>query len=196
MRRTMETDGVDEPVERFRALYEAHYGDVLAYCRRRAPDVAEDAVAETFTVAWRRLDDVPPGHEARLWLYGTARRVLANQHRSGRRADRLHLRLVRAARPAAEWPADEIDRSDVEPVMAALSTLKPDDQEVLRLVAWEELSHADAAVVLGCSVNAVAIRVHRARERLEEAIRQDRPKGAGPPGHVSGEGTTRKEDDR
>lgn len=178
-------------------MYQANYDDVLAYCRRRTAGIApaDDAVADTFTVAWRRLVDVPPGHETRLWLFGTARRVLANQHRTGHRDDRLRLRLVGTSERPEEWPGEIIDESDLQPVVRALNTLKPDDQEVLRLIAWEELSHADAAVVLGCSANAVAIRVHRARQRLERAM--EKLKAVDRTGHALEQRTaTRKEDDR
>jgi hypothetical protein len=86
--------------DRFQALYEANYHRVLGYALRRADrDDAADVVAETFLVAWRRLDDVPSGEVARLWLYGTARRVLANQQRGKRRRERLTQRLQAKQEP-------------------------------------------------------------------------------------------------
>lgn len=189
-----DTDSPD-PVERFRALYQEHYQDVHAYCRRRShgAGAADDAVADTFTVAWRRLADVPAGDAARLWLFGTARRVLANQHRSARRSDRLRLRLVSTHERLAEWATDPVDASDVQPVVVALATLRPDDQEVLRLIAWEELSHAEAAVVLGCSTNAVAIRLHRARHRLTHAMDDRKPNDRS--GHALRRGTESRRED-
>src|SRR3954452_6184076 len=91
---------------RFRRLYKEHGREILAYALRRA-DGAEDAadvVAETFLVAWRRLEDVPPGAQARLWLYGVARRALAHQRRGGRRSGRGGGR--RGARPGRPRPPD------------------------------------------------------------------------------------------
>jgi RNA polymerase sigma-70 factor (ECF subfamily) len=72
------------PEERFRQLYDLHAGLVLAYFKRRTDsETAQDCTAETFLVAWRRIDAVPD--EALPWLYGVARRVLQNQGRRGRR---------------------------------------------------------------------------------------------------------------
>lgn len=191
---------------RFGEIFEAHFADVRSYCRRRVPTAdADDAVAETFTIAWRRLDDVPAGDEARLWLFGTARRVLANRHRSVARAQRLHLRLVTNDAPGhSSAPEDFVVDDDVVDVRRALETLSDGDQEVLRLLAWEELSHAEAASVLGCSVNAVGIRAHRARERLSAALRPTvgddssrEAKGSASTGHVRDrQARTTSEEDR
>jgi len=156
---------------RFDALFEDCHRPLLAYAARRSPTLAdaEDAVAETFIVAWRRLDDVPAGDDAVPWLYGVARRTLANQRRGLRRRARLAARLEQDAHTtplstgAPSSPAGDA-------ALAALVRLSASDQELLRLVAWEELSHAEIATVLGISVNAVAIRLHRARARFAQAF--------------------------
>lgn len=163
--------------EAFRTLFDTNYADIDRYCRRRAPDArAADAVSETFLIVWRRFDDLPSGPDARLWLYGTARNVLANLHRSQTRQERLHRRMVDeptrltlAVENASQDPAAVVI-GEPSPVIDAMATLSPDDQEVLALIAWEGLTHAEAAVVLGCSTNAVGIRMHRARHRLADAI--------------------------
>lgn len=64
--------------DQFREVYDRHYAAVVGYALRRADsrDDAADVVAETFLIAWRRLDDLPGGDDALLWLYATARRVL------------------------------------------------------------------------------------------------------------------------
>lgn len=158
----------DDRVARFGAIYDANYADIDAYCRRRTAQAqAADAVSETFLTAWRRFDDMPTGESARLWLFGVARRVIANQQRSTNRRDRLHLRLVDQPHTTAA-PADA--HLDAEPVVEALASLSTDDAEVLRLVAWEGLSHAEAGVVLDCTANAIGVRVHRARQRLARAL--------------------------
>jgi RNA polymerase sigma-70 factor (ECF subfamily) len=144
----------------FRALFEAHYGHVQAYARRRVtePADADDVVAETFTIAWRRFHEMP--EEPLPWLYGVARRVLANQRRGRARWLNLIDRLRRE-------PADIATPGDPgEPVRVALARLKPADQEVLRLSAWEGLTHAQIGQVLGITANAAAIRVHRAKKQL------------------------------
>src|SRR4029453_17485333 len=101
--------GHDSPVDakrRFDELFAQHRSDIVAYCRWRAAAAsdAEDAVAEVFLTAWRRLNRIPERDAARVWLYATARRVLANQHRSRRRRLALSERLVEAASASSDWP--------------------------------------------------------------------------------------------
>ncbi|GAA0432904.1 DNA-directed RNA polymerase sigma-70 factor [Acrocarpospora corrugata] len=154
--------------ERFDELYHAHYPDLLAYVRRRteSPDDAADALAETFTTAWRRIDELPPGSEGRLWLYGVARRVLANQRRGESRrsalADRLRAELT-------VWDEDA-PPTDQGAVRAAFGRLSAADRELLSLVSWEGLSAPEIATVVGCSRGAVRLRLHRARKRLAREL--------------------------
>jgi RNA polymerase sigma factor (sigma-70 family) len=169
----------DERRRRFEAIYTVNCGPILGYALRRTGngDDAADVVAETFLTAWRRLDDVPSGDEARLWLYGVARRVLANHHRGERRktelADRLKADLAVTYRPP-EYAGPLAD------IAAALASLAGNDRELLALVAWEGLDHAEIASVLQCSRNAVRIRLHRARSRFAAALssQQDQPRPA------------------
>ena len=154
---------------RFRTLYQEQYGPVQAYAVRRteSPEDAADVVAETFMITWRRLDDVPGPPEDRLWLYGVARRVVAGRLRSARRRSSL-LALLAAGPDPDSAVTSSPPVSDQ--VLEAVARLRPAEREALRLVIWEQLSHAEAAQVLGCSVNAVAIRVHRAKRRLRTAL--------------------------
>ena len=86
--------------DRFEELFREHYRAVRGYAPRRASgDLAQDAVSETFLVAWRRLDDVPA--DPLPWLYGVARRVLANQRRSIYRGSALERRLAATAGASA-----------------------------------------------------------------------------------------------
>jgi RNA polymerase sigma factor (sigma-70 family) len=147
----------------FAELVRAHERAVLAYALRRTRTSAdaEDVAAETWAIAWRRRETLPV--DTLPWLFATARRVLANQHRGGRRRLALLERLRgRAPEMAAETRLGEPEG----PVTRALERLRPDDAELLRLVAWEELDHARIAAVLGISPNAVAVRLHRARARF------------------------------
>lgn len=159
--------------ERFRSLFRAHYQAIVAYAARRSAVPGadqDDIVAETFAIAWRRRASLPSGREL-PWLYGIAARVLANQRRSQRRALRLHERLrifTRVRHASAEDEAAA--RAELGAVAAAFASLREPDAEVLRLAAWEGLSASEIAVVLGCSANAAAIRLHRARKRLADEV--------------------------
>jgi RNA polymerase sigma factor (sigma-70 family) len=157
--------------ERFRRLFNAAYRPLLAYALRRAESAAdaEEIVAETFLVAWRRKRDLPSGDDAIPWLYGIARRVLANQHRSRARRRAIE----RLLRPLARVAGEPDDRAPVRAVVAAAQRLPAADQEVLRLAAWEDLSHAQIAVALGCTENAAALRLHRARKRLRAELMKE-----------------------
>jgi RNA polymerase sigma-70 factor, ECF subfamily len=157
---------------RFDALFTAHQRHVLAYAMRRtgAWADAEDVAAETFTIAWRKFEAIPVA-EPLPWLYAVARRVLANHHRGNGRRERLAA-LLRVEDVATPIRAGE-DHDG--PAFAALGSLSPADQEVLRLVAWEELGNQGIAAVLGITPNAVAIRLHRARARFAEALSRMTP---------------------
>jgi RNA polymerase sigma factor (sigma-70 family) len=161
------------PLARFHALFTAHRRHVLAYAMRRTPTPAdaEDVAAETFTIAWRKFDAVP-ATEPLPWLYGVARRVLANHRRGVGRRERLAA-LLRVEDVATPMRAGE-DRDG--PAFAALASLSPADQEILRLLAWEELGNQQIAAVLGLTPNAVAIRLHRARARFADALARESPK--------------------
>ena len=150
--------------ERFEGLFRENYAAVRAYAVRRAsPEAAQDVVAETFLVAWRRLDDVPA--DALPWLYGVARRVLANQRRSADRGEALERRLAIAAAPVGALdPGDTA--GDNELMRLALGRLSEPSREALMLVAWHGLTGARAARAAGCSRGAFAVRLHRARGRL------------------------------
>lgn len=161
-------------VPAFEALFERHAPAVLAYARRRLRNEAdaEDVVAETFGVAWRRFDRAPTPEDVLPWLLAIARRVLANHHRSTDRWSRLKTRL--RVEPRHEPAHHDTDT----PALEALARLRPEDLELLRLLAWEGLSQAEAGAVLGISENAVAIRLHRARKRF--AVDLARLKGSDP----------------
>lgn len=169
--------------QRFRSFYAAHFDALLAYAVRRVPQPqdAADVVADAFLVAWRRIDELPPGDEARLWLYGVARKVVFNLRRSRQRRDRLGLRLRHELSNATTAdPAGEVTERIA--MRAALSRLGELDREVLTLTVWEELEPREIAQVLGVSAQTVRTRLSRARGRLREQIGND----LGAVGHVRG----------
>lgn len=165
----------DDAQTRFRRLFDEAERDLLGYALRRVqrPEDAADVVAETFLVAWRRLDDVPAGPEARLWLYGVARRQLANQRRGQLRrsqlADRLRDELPGAVAAAAAAAQDGEDER-VAAVRGALGRLGDADRELLALSSWEGLSPAQIAVVLELPAVTLRSRLHRARRRLRAEL--------------------------
>jgi RNA polymerase sigma-70 factor, ECF subfamily len=190
---------------RFAALYQAYYRPILAYAVRRvAPgEDAADVVADVFTTAWRRIAELPGPPADRLWLYGVAQRVLAGRRRSARRLGHLtaRLRADLGTRPPDQLAPDQLAPDQLAPdqpglrdaaadrLIAALDRLTPREREALQLILWEQLSHAEAAQVLGCSANAVTIRVHRAKARLRTELaspplaspRRSGPRRSGPP---------------
>ena len=161
-----------EAVERFEQLYQAHYRKIVAYARRRTYsfDDADDVAAATFAVAWRRLDDLVGADEPLAWLYGVAYRTVLSQRRSVKRTTKL------AEKAAAQYsdPVESIEstvetRDQLVRAREAAETLSENDQEILRLVGWEERSHAEIAEILGISRVLVRTRLLRARRRLQTA---------------------------
>jgi RNA polymerase sigma-70 factor (ECF subfamily) len=149
--------------DRFERLYTELMPRVLGYALRRTDaEEARDVVAETFTIAWRRLERIPDTHEALPWLLVTARNVVSNRRR--------------AARPVAAAGPVAVERDHAEDVVAALTLvaafnrLGERDRETLALVAWDGLDPAEAARVAGCSTATFSVRLHRARRRLEDLL--------------------------
>jgi len=161
-------------------MYEENYDAMRDYCLRRLPsDDANDALAETFLVAWRRLDDVPTGEQARLWLFGVARRVVSTTQRGNRRRFRLTAKSMAQADTGAVTIDTEtvvVRRSEDARLLQAIGTLRPSDQELIRLKAWEELSHSDIGEVLGISSHAVDMRLNRALKKVGKVMRPSKLK--------------------
>jgi RNA polymerase sigma factor (sigma-70 family) len=158
-----------DPRVRFDALFDACSVDVAAYCHWRAESAedADDAASEVFLVAGRRLEDVPSGDAARVWLYATARRVMANQRRSRRRLEAVRERM---AREIHRWPHAPLTYPEHTLVHSALANLGPRDREILLLAEWEGLTAAEIAEVMGCLAVTARGRLHRARRRFREVF--------------------------
>ncbi|MFI5042645.1 MAG: RNA polymerase sigma factor [Acidimicrobiales bacterium] len=155
--------------ERFNRLVREHGDAVHRYLRRRygggdATDV-EDLLADVMTIAWRRLDDVPPDAEL-PWLYGVAKRRLSNARTRRTRRDRIIAPLrPKGAAPAAE----DVALADLS-LREALASLPDKEREALTLTAWEGLGPEELAQALGVSVNAAAIRLSKAKTKLLELL--------------------------
>lgn len=158
-------EGAELQVDR---LYELHAASVLAFAIRRAPDVAsaEDVMAETFAIAWRRREVLP--EQELPWLYSIALNVLSNQRRSRGRRFRLLGKIQQEVVPFGRDPAEMVEGRDA--IRAAFQALSEGQREVIRLAFWEDLSPDEAAAVLGCSPGAYRVRLHRARAALAKHL--------------------------
>jgi RNA polymerase sigma-70 factor, ECF subfamily len=154
-------------VERFEAIYREHFGSIDAYARRRLPARADDVVAETFLVAWRRLEHVP--EDALPWLYGVARRVVSDCRRNSRRQDAVAERLGGVHMPETSERGQGQGQGQGQ-LQAALARLSERDRELLLLIYWEDLEPRRAAQALGCSRATVATRLWRAHRRLRNEL--------------------------
>jgi RNA polymerase sigma factor (sigma-70 family) len=160
---------------RFEALYAETRVAILGYLMRRSsdPSDAADLLGEVYLTAWRRLDDVPRGDEGRLWLFGVARRMLAN-HRRHLAVQRNLAETLRGALRTVATNAATVDPAvsdGPDPVVVAcVGSLRPADREVIELSAWENLTPAEIAQVLGVKDGTVRVRLHRARAALREAL--------------------------
>lgn len=156
---------------KLRSAFDAHYEAISRYCHRRLPaSDANDAAAQVFAVAWRKIDQMPDRETALPWLYGVARYEVSSFRRTSRRRRNLQEKLDGQA-----WHPDPgpemvvVRRTEQSELMVALGTLRSGDQEVLRLRALEGLSMNEMAVALGCSVEAAKKRSLRAMRRLQRA---------------------------
>jgi RNA polymerase sigma-70 factor (ECF subfamily) len=162
------TDGARR--ERFEAAYRELYAPICGYTLRRVhePEDAAEVIAETFATLWRRFDGCPQGAELRPWLFGVARRIVANQRRGDRRrsalSERLGKNLDRGTFETTDLPDDS------GPLARAFASLSEADRELLSLVAWEGLTREELAIALGTSRAVVRLRLHRASKRLRSAL--------------------------
>ena len=173
---------------RFLDAYNRFHPQVYAYCRRRTTaEMVEDAVADTFLTAWRKSNAIPPGDEALPWLYGVAYRVLTHQWRSASRRFRLSRKLASLGATAISLPEDVmVMRQESRQLLNALGALNRTDQEILRLTAWEELTGAQIATVLGISPGAVRQRLYSAKKNLADEYNRLENRRTGSPAAEKG----------
>jgi len=157
--------------QRFRVIYDQAQPRLIRFALRRVatPEDAADVVAETFAIAWRKLDSIPDGDAALVWLFATGRNVIANlRRRDARRSEvvqRLSNELVEAVRSSG------LPQEGTAVVAGqALSRLSDEDRDTLMLVAWDGVAVNQLGAVLGCSPTAARVRLHRARTRLKRAL--------------------------
>ena len=170
----------EAPEARFGQLFDQTRRDLLAYALRRT-DSAEDAadvVAETYLIAWRKLDSVPEGGEARLWLFGVARNVILRGASRELALQAVIDRLACVLRDAGPT-VDPADDERTAALRVAIMALPERQREVLLLTAWEGLTPREVAAVTGVPVNLVRVRLHRARSRLKRELAAREPTARG-----------------
>lgn len=154
--------------QRFEALYRQHYRAIARYAHRRIEAAtAEEVVAETFAIAWRRLDAVP--RDPLPWLYVVARNLMSGERRADASSrDKVARIAATSSSHGSRDPADAYAERDR--VRRALMSLSEGDREALTLVAWEGMDHRAAARMCGTSRMAFTMRLSRARRRLATAL--------------------------
>ncbi|WP_454049503.1 RNA polymerase sigma factor [Cellulomonas sp. Marseille-Q8402] len=159
----------------FAVAYRLLAPQVRGYARRQVPDdQAEDVVAETFLVLWRRWADAPAAPEQlRPWVFGVARHKILRVREQHARVLRsvASVAVAEPARPAPPDPADRLAGDDRARRLLAL--LPPAEGEAMSLTVWAGLTPGEAAEVLGCSLTALTSRLSRARARLAAALAAD-----------------------
>ncbi|WP_345215194.1 RNA polymerase sigma factor [Georgenia halophila] len=154
--------------QRLTALWDLYAPRVHAYAVRHVgADQAQEVVAETFLVAWRRLADIPG--EGLPWLLVVARNTILADHRSRYRQRAVESELARLASLTDDRAGVDVLVTERDALLRALGSLPRRQREALLLVAWDGLSMIQAAAVAGCTVGTFKVRLHRARQRLRRA---------------------------
>jgi RNA polymerase sigma factor (sigma-70 family) len=153
----------------FEALVPEHGRALHGYLARRAPAAADDLLSEVWLAAFAGRGRYDPGlGSVRGWLFGVARNVML-----------AHLRQSAPVARHGPEPLDDVwdavvarlDAAAVAPrLQAALASLPPVERELLLLVAWEQLSPAEAAQVVGVPAGTARSRLHRARTRMRDQL--------------------------
>lgn len=165
--------------ERFRRVYDRLFASVYWFCRQRlgpADGAAEDVTADVFTVVWRLIDRVPDPPEDRVFVHAIAYRQIRNHQRRFSSRLRLHHRIASERAhggPVTDHPVT--DHPIADDVRAALARLPDIEREALLLVVVEGFSHGEAAELLGCTANAISLRLRRARAQLRVDLTGARP---------------------
>lgn len=153
----------------FERLFREHYASVARYVARRLPrESLDDVVAATFVVAWRKFDLVEGPNL--LWLYRIAGYEVAHERR------RLARHPQREILGGLEL-TDSLPLEEVIDLAFAFSQLSEEDADLLRMIHWDRLERSEAAELLGCTVNTLNVRYHRAKDRLATSLGQSHTLG-------------------
>ncbi len=164
--------------DRFRLLYETTFNSVSNYISRRVFDdtLRSEIISEVYVTAWKNIDKIPLSPEDKLWLFGVARNTVLVKFRSESRKVRL-LDKLRSNTPydtfqdnsSYNGKATQMD-PEVKIVRTFLDSLKEKDRELVRLIMWDDLNYSEASQLLGCTLNAARIRMHRIKRRLAKQL--------------------------
>jgi RNA polymerase sigma-70 factor (ECF subfamily) len=155
--------------ERFALLYDRYVERIYAYACRETHDtaLAQDVTSATFEKALRHLDQYHwQGTTFGAWLYQIARNEILMQYRRQKWTVPLLGWLIGGRDPEQTFQ----EQSELSTVQRAMNQLRGRDQEILRLHYFEQLSHEEIGQVLSCSSRNVAVRLHRALERLRAQV--------------------------
>ena len=168
MRFVLYTDSEDQRRERFEYMFRAHYHAVDAFVMGQFPHADhDDVMSVTFETAWRRFDDIP-ADASRGWLIGVARNTALNSLR-GRRRRRARLDAFGSLRPRSVSRLHDHDLAPeiLDQLQAAFDRLRPQDREVIQLAEIDGLVGDELGAALGVSAGTAAVRLHRARKRIQ-----------------------------
>jgi RNA polymerase sigma factor (sigma-70 family) len=166
------TQDPTESRQRFEHLYVQTRVLILGYLARRA---ADPPTPRTYwprpnLIAWRRFADIPNGDHARPWLYGVARRVLANYRRHSRVEDRLADTLRAQLTSELSRRHATADVHYLDAVTDRVAELSAGDREIIELSAYEHLTPGEIARVVGKSSGVIRVQLHRARRQLRQKL--------------------------
>jgi RNA polymerase sigma-70 factor (ECF subfamily) len=152
-------------LHQFEEFYRLHFSALSRYVTRRLPTGSHNEVmAAAFVIAWRKFASVES--PSLPWLYRIASFEIAHERRRlGKIPEFVELSDLNLS--------DKYDLEDVMDISLAFTKLSENDQEVLRLLYWEDLTRPEIAEVLGCSINTLNVRIHRAFERLRATLHRE-----------------------
>lgn len=168
-----QVESLDMSERSFSELYTFAYPLVYRYIARRIRHDVDDIAIEVFATAWRRKEKLPESRDDQLlWLYGVARRKVANAVRLSRRKSKF-IGGLRSTEPDATGTDAKAVASML--VHSSLSRMKPKEREVLLLVEWDGLTIGEASRILGVSEGVTSKRLAAAKESFIKLCESSNP---------------------
>lgn len=144
------------------------------------PIEAEDLLQESFLRAFLELNSLKQPAYFGTWLYRITLNLARMHWRSGAKYQAL-VENLGLALTTGEWPNHQSDGLDKviekrelhQQLTTAIGRLPPAEQEAIRRVYMEGLSHRGTAEATEASINAIKVRVYRGRERLRTLLQEE-----------------------
>jgi RNA polymerase sigma factor (sigma-70 family) len=151
-------------------LFERYHGPLVNFYTKLMGDraVSEDLVQEVFLRILRYRQTYQPGTPFRPWMYQIARNARVDHFRRTPRHEPFAPEML----PPVVPPDSAEQEQEGTLLHRALMQLSEDRREVLILARFQELKYTEIAGLLGCELNTVKTRVHRALRDLRAAFRQ------------------------